>query len=622
MGRCSRPAFQNCWLSFCCFVVLLNAACVTAQDDPLSNLGPAPGDSIKSQRTPSGASQPSSSPTSNAGASATEDPHWAVFAETRYPSAMACGKCHPKHYEEWRVSSHAYATISPMFQRFEQTLTDLSQGTVGTFCYRCHGPVAMQESFPRAESVLDAPAIVREGITCIACHRVQETYTKTHGHRRIEPGDIHQPIVSSGDGAGVAQALQDRTKLKLKIDPNDKGPGQAMHAGVIKFETISRSDFCMSCHQVAVHPGIWLEVVYAQYNAGPSKEKGITCQDCHMGAVPGKPNGYECTHIAEIDGKPYGEPKKHSNHMFWGPGYPIAHPGLFPMSEKGERWTPRQWLQYDWQAGWGTEQYERLAASLRPANSYPAPWDNADERRDARKIIDANLKSIAVERAGSIAAMEGGSLIQGPVFHARPARGIPLQFHYAVHNTSEGHNFPTGSLGAQPQVWLNVALVDPSGRTVWESGYLDTQGDLADLQSVDVAKGIVPRDAQLFNLQTKFLINNVKGTDRELPLPVNIDIDPIPFLRPGTVPVSVLNHPPFIRMEARSIPPLDHRLAKYKIPADRMLVPGRYRLDVRLRSRVEPTYFMKFVGCTPDMINSMNHQILDFHTQSFPFDVY
>jgi hypothetical protein len=580
--------------------------------DPLSGLGAA---------GPIRAHAPASGVAEGAGAgqdaATNEDPHRALFLADRYPSALTCAKCHPRHFEEWRVSAHAYASVSPMFQRFEQTLTDLSQGTLGAFCMRCHAPVSTQEGIPRFASLLDAPAVVREGITCIACHRVVESYGKSNGHRRIEPGSIYDPIVGAGDGAGVAAAVSDAQKLKLKTDPADNGPGQAIHAGHIQFETLSRSEFCLSCHQVAVHPGIWLEVVYAQYNASPAKAKGITCQDCHMGAVPGKADGYEIDYCAVVGDKPYGTPRKHSSHMFWGPGYSIAHPGLFPIDEKGERWSPREWLRFDWQSQWGTEAFER---SLNPAAeaNFPSPWNNSDERRDARRVLDSKQTSLDRARAGSIAAMENAIHISPPQMNEYAAVGRPLKFQFVVTNGSEGHNLPTGSLGAQPQLWMNVALVDPQGRTVWESGYLDSKGDLADLHSIDVAEGTVPRDAQLFNLQTKFLITNVKGTDREVALPVNVDIDQIPFLRPGAVPVSVLNHPPFIRMEAHSIPALGSKTAKYTVPADRISVPGLYRLDVRMRSRVEPSYFMRFVGSTPEMINRMNHQILDIHTRSYP----
>ncbi|MFN9911943.1 MAG: cytochrome C, partial [Pirellulaceae bacterium] len=161
----------------------------------------------------------------------------------------------------------------------------------------------------------------------------------------------------------------------------------------------------------------------------------------------------------------------------------------------------------------------------------------------------------------------------------------------------------------------------PDGQRVWESGDLDAWGDLRDVQSVEVTSRRVDPDLQLFNLQTKFLITNVKGTEREMPLPVNVDIDPLPFFRPGNVPYTVLNHPPFIRMEAHSIPPIDSRQAHYRVPGELVRQRGRYRLSVRLRSRVEPPYFMRFARGTPDMLRSMNEGIIDVHPSSTEFDV-
>jgi hypothetical protein len=138
---------------------------------------------------------------------------------------------------------------------------------------------------------------------------------------------------------------------------------------------------------------------------------------------------------------------------------------------------------------------------------------------------------------------------------------------------------------------------------------------------LEVAAGTVPFDDQIFNLQTKFLTTNVKGTDREMYLPVNFDIDQRPLLRESNVPTTVLNHPPFVRMEGRSIPPLGHRYAKYKVPAKLITRPGKYKLSVRMRSRAEPIYFMRFVGATPEMEKSMNEWMLDIHPYSVEFEV-
>jgi hypothetical protein len=231
------------------------------------------------------------------------------------------------------------------------------------------------------------------------------------------------------------------------------------------------------------------------------------------------------------------------------------------------------------------------------------------------------LKLLATKRDSASQVLENGSRIDGPFFDSDPRVGRDLKLRYIVSNTSEGHNMPSGSLGAQPQLWLNAVLIGPDGSHLWESGHLDSNGDLCDWHSLDVRAGRFLRDTQLVNYQTKFLITNVKGTEREMYLPVNVDADPLPFFRPGTVPYTVLNHPPFVRMEAHSIPPLDSRTAHYKIPAELLCKPGVYRLSVRLRSRVEPPYFMLFCGGTPDMHRSLNDAIFDVHPYSTEFVV-
>ena len=190
-----------------------------------------------------------------------------------------------------------------------------------------------------------------------------------------------------------------------------------------------------------------------------------------------------------------------------------------------------------------------------------------------------------------------------------------------VANKNEGHNLPTASLGAQPQLWANVVLIGPDGRRLWESGYTDSNGDLCDIHSVDVREGRAPFDKQLFNLQTMFLITGATGTDREFYLPVNFSFDQVPHLRPGTTPYSVSNHPPFIRMESRSLAPLGKKRVKYTVPAELMRQRGRYRLSFRLRSRTEPMYFMRLCQSTPEMLRAMTEGTLDIHPQSVEFDV-
>jgi len=715
-------------------------------------------------------------------AAETDDSLKKYYEESSYPSASQCAECHQQIYNEWATSNHAYASISPMFHKFEQAISDLTQGTIGSFCVRCHQQVGTQRGEERHLPLWDRSRVASEGVTCITCHRVQEEYGKVHGERSITPGDIHAPVGGTMRDSAFATVLQRKGELKLATSSKERG--SKIHAGVYKFEQLGQAEFCVSCHQVAVNLGIKLEVVWDQYRDSPAFRAGVTCQDCHMGKVPGRADGYETGPSAVVNGVAINPKRRHSNHSFYGPGYPIAHPGIFPHNPKASRWTIQEWLKFDYRARWGSKTfessiedyvdafddlnsalagfggnvgslnalttleaaigrgqtafrrkdaverlssavetletaieadaidknlaalrkaatavaepvkaaksaaapkaYQRLLASIEtmattakakaggfakayeavasafeavtkaknddaraaaveklgPAVAqlrkaipgadnafsgdvaalrasmgvnFPAVWTDPGDREEAWAIVEKNIKSLEAKKELRRQVMENGSRIDGPFIESDLKVGNAIKLKYVITNTDHGHNLPSGSLGAQPEIWLNVALIDPDGKNVWESGYVDRNGDFADLHSLELAAGTIEHDSQLFNLQTKFLTTNVKGTDREMYLPVNFDVDQLPFLRPAAVPTTVLNHPPFVRMEGRSLPPLGSRDANYEIPADKITKPGKYRLAVRLRSRAEPIYFMRFVGATAEMEEAMNQWMLDIH---------
>lgn len=562
-----------------------------------------------------------SSSHANAAATAdvSKDPHLRIFATNDYPSATICAQCHPAVYEEWRASAHAYASISPVFHKFDQKINDLAQGTVGTFCVRCHASVGTALGEKRELPLWERSPVSREGITCITCHRINEEYSKVDGERRIVPGDIYAPMSGSGNPEELKKVLADPGKYKIRTSSQERG--MSIHTNVFKFPALATSQFCVSCHQVAVYPGIKLEVVWDQYRASPACKKGVTCQDCHMGKDPGLNNGYATGPSAVVAGQPVNPGGKHSNHSFPGPGYPIAHPGIFPQNPENAKFSIQAWLKFDFRAGWGTQAFEDKIAKGETKVTFPKEWEVDVDRQDARQIVEDNLGRMKQKLELRRQVMENGSKLEGPFFGGKVKAGHSLSFSYKVSNLDPGHNLPSGSLGAQPEIWLDVALVDPDGKNIWESGYVDSHGDMADLHSLDVRAGTIKEDSQLFNLQTKFLTTNVKGTDREMYLPVNVDIDQIPFIRPAGQPVTVMNHPPFIRMEQRSLPPLSSKTAGYHVPASLLKKPGTYKLAARLRSRAEPLYFMKFIGATVEMEQAMNQWMLDIHPYTVEFQV-
>ena len=550
-----------------------------------------------------------------------EAPIPAVDNETLslYPTAAQCGECHKQIYDEWSSSQHAYASISPMFHAFEQKFQELTKGTVGTFCVRCHQQVGTQLGENREKPLWAMSQISREGVSCITCHRVKEQYSKVNGERRVEPGKIFDPVYGTGEKSVIKDIIADKETYSVKTSKD--GRGLDIHNGMMTNPQLSKSEFCVSCHQVAVNLGIKLEIVWDQYRDSPARKAGVSCQDCHMGKVPGKPEGYATAPSAIVGGKEINPGRKHADHRFIGPGYSIAHPGIFPHNVKAQTVTMKDWLEFDWRAGWGTPEFEDKVAIGKVKVAFPKRWADALDREDARQILDENLAKLDVRDKIRKQVMENGAQVDGPYIQSDPKVGNTLAFSYNIKNVNSGHNLPSGSLGAQPQLWVNVALVDPDGKNVWESGYVDSNGDLADLHSLEVAAGRIKTDQQLVNFQTKFLTTNVKGTDREMYLPVNFDIDPLPHLRPPQIPTTVLNHPPLVRMENHSLPPLGEKQAKYQVPGNLIKKPGKYRLAFRLRSRAEPIYFMRFVGAAKEMERRMNERMLDFKAYTAELEV-
>merc|ERR1711916_46265 len=117
-----------------------------------------------------------------------------------------------------------------------------------------------------------------------------------------------------------------------------------------------------------------------------------------------------------------------------------------------------------------------------------------------------------------------------------------IKFKVVVSNGTDGHGVPTG-FDAERLVFLRVTLTDANGDVLFKSGDLDPNGDLRDTHSLYVHNGEIPLDDQLFSLQSKFLTRNIRGGEREQIIPMNVSIDPLPFVRPETRSSGVYGRP-------------------------------------------------------------------------------
>lgn len=528
-----------------------------------------------------------------------------------YLSAATCAKCHPGHYEEWTSSPHAYAQISPVFNAMHGTILKLTNATNGDFCIRCHTPIGMELNEPLLVPNAKRNPVSREGITCVVCHRVKVPYGKISGRFRMnyagDQGDIFDPVY----GPGLTDLTEARESRKFAFSKGEKAKlrrRRAIHGEVREAEHLTQSSFCGVCHNVTLMNGFRLEEAFSEFKTSPAAAKGQSCQDCHMGYDPGKPNSYRNEPIAEVTGVEFPQ-RKRTNHRFIGPDYSIVHPGIYPHDPRtlsGDESYPvpeddvaaiglTDWLTFDWQGDWGKREFEKKERKRKgdDRTNFPVEWQDRKKRELARKIIDDNLKRLETAQVERKKLLALGYQL-GEIQTLRADKN-GIRFRIAVSNGTDGHGVPTG-FDAERLVFLRVTVTDAQGEVVFRSGDLDPNGDLRDLHSIYVhnhAKDpntgeYVELDEQLFSLQSKFVTRNVRGGEREQVLAVNTSLSALRFLRPSTFSTVLTGRPAGVRKHKQNIAPHDKRWASYTMRGEELTGHGPYTARVELVAGMVP----------------------------------
>ncbi|MCH8018500.1 cytochrome C [candidate division KSB1 bacterium] len=503
-----------------------------------------------------------------------EEEHQALLLENRFPSATTCRTCHPDHYREWSVSAHAYAQMSPVFNAMHGTILKLTNGTNGDFCIRCHTPVGMNLKEPEFMSNIDRHPTSREGVTCIACHRLKNAYGKVSGRLAIVEGDIFDPVYGPTGDRELKRVIESG---EYNVNTERGKAGRAIHTGAIKLDQMRTSAFCATCHDVNLVNGFRLEEAFSDYKTSAASKKGVTCQDCHMGKEPGKASGYDIAPAAIVGGKPT-KPRRITNHMFAGPDYSVIHPGIFPHnSDAADIATIREWLTYDYKAGWGTEEFED---NIPEGYKFPPRWTSADDRYDARDILAANFKLLREIEVQRKQVLQAGYQLGDVVVDRAGEEGI--SFKVQVRNGTDGHSVPTG-FDAERLVFLRVTVTDSEGKEVFKSGDLDPNGDVRDSHSLYVHNGELPPDKYLFSLQSRFVVRMMRGGEREQVLAVNYSPSPLPFLRPSTLSTVLLGRPVGVRKHRQVLPPFASKWPNYKVKRSELVgSKGPYNANIKL----------------------------------------
>ena len=506
--------------------------------------------------------------------------HEALFAESRFPSAATCRTCHPKHYKEWSVSQHSYAQLSPVYLALNNKINQLASGTNGDFCLRCHSPVGANLGESSYISNLDRHPTSREGITCVVCHRLNQAYNKVSGRLALAEGDLLMPVFGPMGNRELSRVLDNRDQYRVVTE--SKGKGRKIHNDARQFTSISTSTFCGSCHDVTLFNGFRLEEAFSEYRLSPAAAKGVSCQDCHMGKIQGVPSGYEHGPAAVVGGKPT-RPRKVTSHFFAGPDYSVLHPGIFPHnSDAQELATLEEWLKFDYKAGWGTDEFED---NVPEGAVFPKRWASATDRYDGREIIEVQLERLALIREKRLEVLRNGYHQGNTVLEKADRSGVVIKVQ--VKNGTDGHNVPTGFTGER-LVWIHIKVTDREGTVIFQSGDLDPNGDVRDVESSYVHNGEMPLDKQLFSLQSRFVVESLRGGERERVIPIPYPQTTIPFVRPSTTSLILSGEPPTERNHRKGIDPLGSRWANYKIDGDALTGKGPYTAKIELKEAMAP----------------------------------
>ncbi len=335
---------------------------------------------------------------------------------------------------------------------------------------------------------------------------------------------------------------------KIKPVPIGRDNKETHKAEALPF--IRRAEFCGQCHDVTGPDGFRLEDLFTEYRNSPAAREGVSCQDCHMGTEQGVKSPRAKGPIAVIKGKKFPE-RTLSDHSFAGPDYSVLPVSQFPI-------RPNEWPVlmddpnfYPW--------LERVHEKMKSGKKL----NRLDKRKYKRfeALLKKSDELLATAREKRMELLKNAAEMSVKVPKSIE-KGDDLDISVTVKNKMSGHAFPAG-FSAERQVWLAVTFRDDKGRIVYQSGDLDSNGDLRDNKSMDVLQGKVPYDHDLFNLQTKFQLQTVAGTERPDHFPVARDVDNFAFSRPAPFLSASFNGPTQSRQQKNSLLPLQSRSKDY-----------------------------------------------------------
>jgi tetratricopeptide (TPR) repeat protein len=380
-----------------------------------------------------------------------------IIPSNFFMDSAGCGRCHKDIYEQWKSSTHHFASFNNQFYRKSiEYMQDVAGTRPSKWCAGCHDhAVFFNGRFDRPiKEQIDTPE-AQAGLGCMSCHAIVHVGgSMGNADFTVEYPPLHE--LASSENPFI-QAM-DRFLIYLNPKPH--------RATFLKpFMREQAAEFCASCHKVHLDVPVnsyrWVRGFddYDNWQASGVSGQGArsfyyptksqSCADCHMPLVASHDPGNR-------------EGQVHS-HRFPGANTAVA----FANHDDSQLKAEEDFLK----SGFIT--VDIFAAS--PASDHTGTTA-MHRRNDSPQTNTTFAVGEEAEQQGDVTIREVGN-IAAPLDSsgAKLEPGSTVRVDVVVRTRKIGHFFPGGTVDAF-DAWLELQARDGDGRMIFWSGNVTDGG--------------------------------------------------------------------------------------------------------------------------------------------------
>jgi Cytochrome c554 and c-prime len=180
-----------------------------------------------------------------------------------------CQTCHPQQFSDWSGSMHAYSSVDPVFVAMNTRAQRETNGALGTFCVKCHAPVAVAQGLTQDGLNLATLPATAKGVTCFFCHSASG----------LGSDHDNNPIQIATDGSLFGPFG----------DPVAGTPHKGIYSPLFDLSRPESAAACGGCHDIVNKHDAPVERTYVEWGKTLFSDPtaGQTCVRCHMSQTTG-----------------------------------------------------------------------------------------------------------------------------------------------------------------------------------------------------------------------------------------------------------------------------------------------------------------------------------------------